>query len=162
MGSPYQSPSAPERTKQNSNFCFFRHRLLVTKISLDCQPGPPCPLYPFPYSLTLCSKNLGAQGGRDAVLKRNYLKMNYFNAPKILWRKLLQQVLESSCSGQISNYGWKGSAKILNQGHNQYWSKETLEGRNQQNSARFLLLLIKFVFKDDLHHDHCFFHCNAL
>ena len=29
VGSPYLSPSAPKRTKQNSNFCFFWHRLLL-------------------------------------------------------------------------------------------------------------------------------------
>ena len=90
--------------------------------------------------------------------------MNYFNAPKILWRKLLQQLLESSCSGQLSNYGWKGSAKILNWGHNQYWNKETRTWRQKPakfSRWRFLLLLVKFVFIDNLHDDHCFFHCNA-
>ena len=30
MGSLYHPPSAPKRTEQNSNFCFFRHSLLLT------------------------------------------------------------------------------------------------------------------------------------
>ena len=78
--------------------------------------------------------------------------MNDFNAPKILWRKLLQRLLESSCSGRLSNYR-RGSAKILNQGitsigRRRHWKAEI-------RKIKFLSKFEDFCFSwsSDLHHD---------